>query len=350
MRLSPCAKGCETPTSRSKPCLFPADPQQNETFGTWRISFRVQAGMTLALFALVLSRPLAGHSIVYSARDKTVLLIGGDTVGGLPIYRLKGGAWKAVPNSDFPARSLAAVAADEAGNVLVNGGAIGRQRPDGGIDFKVTSETWLWNGQKWSLVATTGPTPRDHHAMAYDRGRHRFVMFGGSDADPSRRSEFFGDTWEWDGHAWLQVATTGPGSRCHFSMSYDPVNKCTVLVGGYGPRGGDGKTWTWDGKAWRAVAQGVPADRISPRLAWDDVNKRILLFGGESGGARPSDTWAWTGTAWKRVAQTGPPGRTVHGLAWDRERKAMIAYGGSNGNDVLGDLWSFNAGKWQELP
>src|SRR4029079_6784762 len=98
-------------------------------------------------------------------------------------------------------------------------GAIGRSNSNGGIDFMPTTETWFWDGRRWKLVANSGPSPRDHHAMAYDSDRHRVVMFGGSDADPSGRSAFFSDTWEWNAGSWHRVATTGPGQRCHFAMA-----------------------------------------------------------------------------------------------------------------------------------
>lgn len=302
--------------------------------------------MILALAALVLAQPLAGHSLVYSARNKAVLLIGGDAAEMRPVYKLEGASWVALPNSSLPARSLAAVAADPAGNVLMHGGAVGHQRTGGGIDFKVTSETWFWNGRAWKLLSTSGPSPRDHHAMVYDSDRKRYVLFGGSDADPSGRSEFFGDTWEWFDNSWHRVATTGPSKRCHFAMAYDPVHKKTVLVGGYGPRGGDGNTWTWDGATWKVAANGAPADRSSPRMAWSNDYKQVLLFGGESHGETPSDTWAWNGAAWKRIAASGPPGRTVHGLAYDPVSKALVVYGGASGNDVLEDISSFRAGRW----
>ena len=301
----------------------------------------------LALLLTLTERPMAGHALVYSPREKAVLAVGGDAAGAMPLMRLNGGTWMPIKNSELSARSLAAVANDSEGNILVHGGAVGTAKPGGGIDFKVTADTWLWNGEKWRRVATEGPSPRDHHAMAYDADRRRFVLFGGSDAHPDGRADYFGDTWEWDGKAWTKVATNGPPARCHFAMAYDPVRQRTILVGGYGPNGPDGKTWAWDGQVWKAAAEGAPAWRSSPRLAWDPKGDRLLLFGGESQNILPKDLWSWDGKAWSVVTKAGPDGRTVHGLAFDPIRGVLIGYGGAAGNDVLGDVWEFKDGSWR---
>jgi len=39
------------------------------------------------------------------------------------------------------------------------------------------------------------------HALAYDSRRERVVLYGGSNG-----TQTFGDTWEWDGANWRQVA------------------------------------------------------------------------------------------------------------------------------------------------
>lgn len=293
-------------------------------------------------------RPMAGHSLVYSARDRSVLLIDGDAAGPRPMYSWTKKGWSAIPGSELPARSLAGVAADDQGNILVHGGAIGTEKADGSMEFKVAADTWRWDGKTWKLVAKTGPAARDHHAMVYDSARERFVLFGGSDADPSGRSKFFGDTWEWEGSSWKLVSESGPGERCHFAMVYDPQRRQTLLAGGFGPGGNDSKTWAWDGSRWKVVATGAPAQRTSPRMAWDSKAQRVLLFGGETGGASPSDTWSWDGRSWKKISEDGPAGRTVHGMAFDVSRGLAIVYGGSAGNDVVGDVWEFDGGKWIE--
>jgi hypothetical protein len=62
----------------------------------------------------------------------------------------------------------------------------------GGIELQgLLGDTWEWNGQAWAQVATGGPTPRRHPGIAYDAARGRVVLFGGFDASGYRN-----DTWE----------------------------------------------------------------------------------------------------------------------------------------------------------
>ena len=40
-----------------------------------------------------------------------------------------------------------------------------------------------------------------------------------------------GDTWEWIGTAWTQVATVGPAARTRHAMAYDSDRGVTVFFG-----------------------------------------------------------------------------------------------------------------------
>ena len=88
--------------------------------------------------------------------------------------------------------------------------------------------------------------------MAYDAARGVTILFGGSVND--------GDTREWDGVRWAQVAAEddgGPSARYYHAMAYDSERGVTVLFGGAGPAGpsGLGDTWEWDGVRWALVSE-----------------------------------------------------------------------------------------------
>jgi hypothetical protein len=61
----------------------------------------------------------------------------------------------------------------------------------------IFGDTWLWSGgtNTWTEESATGPSPRRGPAMAFDRARHRIVLFGGSDVDLAPPLH---DTWEYD--------------------------------------------------------------------------------------------------------------------------------------------------------
>ncbi|MBS1714388.1 MAG: hypothetical protein JST30_08635 [Armatimonadetes bacterium] len=287
---------------------------------------------------------VAGHAMVYSARLKAVVRVGGEEFGVTPLMKWTGHDWDTVEGSDLPARSLAAAACDTEGNLLVHGGANGSKEADGSSRFHVTGGTWWWNGEGWRKVASDGPAFRDHHAVAYDAARKVFVLYGGSDADPTGRTTLFGDTWEWADDHWTKAADAGPAPRAHCAMVYDPLRKLTLMVGA----GPDSATWGWNGKSWRRLAEGAPADRTSVRMCWDTKAKRVLLFGGSKDWTFASDTWAWDGKAWKVVAKEGPPGRMVHGFAFDEARGVAVLFGGATRTDVLGDTWEFDGKRWKQ--
>ena len=92
----------------------------------------------------------------------------------------------------------------------------------------------------WTQVATTEPSARTFHAMAFDSQRGRTVLFSGNVGGA--------DTWEWNGTGWLpQIFAFGPAARQHHALAYDSQRGRTVLFGGTSYLG---NTWEWDGVAW----------------------------------------------------------------------------------------------------
>ena len=67
------------------------------------------------------------------------------------------------------------------------------------------NDTWVFDGNGWLEIKTdVAPIARNGHTMAYDAKRKRIVLFGGfSEATGTALS----DTWEWDGTRWSAVVT-----------------------------------------------------------------------------------------------------------------------------------------------
>ena len=79
--------------------------------------------------------------------------------------------------------------------------------------------------------------------MAYDPQRKADRLFGGTSG-----TSLLGDTWEWDGEDWTEVANDGPTRRSQHSLVYDSSRHLILLFGGSAvgsPAAND--TWTWDG-------------------------------------------------------------------------------------------------------
>ena len=113
-------------------------------------------------------RPFDGPKMVYdNARRKCVLIAASDRLGGnvnqnTKTWEWDGSQWTAV-NAVPPRRYDAAVAYDAARGVTLLHGGVELFSSTG----NPLGDTWAWNGTNWTQVATTGPAPRQEHAMAY---------------------------------------------------------------------------------------------------------------------------------------------------------------------------------------
>jgi hypothetical protein len=213
----------------------------------------------------------------------------------------------------------------------------------GNGDTTLFGDTWEWAGEEWIQMADTGPSPRSGHAMVYDSVRQRVVLFGGAMAGGLAH----GDTWEWDGDDWLQIAEAGPDPRTGHAMAFDAARKRTVLFGGWSPASALGDTWEYDGGDWAQVCAFGPPAAIEPTLVYD--GRRSLLYGGAS--ALTGDvglfrvTWEWDGKHWSVRQDPGPGHRWGHTMVFDTLRHRSVLFGGTaslpgaSSPVALGDTW-----------
>ena len=216
---------------------------------------------------------------------------------------------------------------------------------------------------RWQHRTDQGPSPRNvDSGFAYDSDRGVTVLFGGFDG------AWKGDTWEWDGTAWLQRCILPescgpelPAPRHTFGMAYDSARHVIVILGGVGEGGVQlGDTWEWDGHVWTKKHAGDPSGILAPSprsglaLAYDSARGVVVLHGGAvgSGGTVFNDTWEWDGTAWtQRCVGTEdcglvPPPRRAHTMTYDERRGVMVVFGGNNGSTQHHDTWEWDGTSW----
>jgi hypothetical protein len=105
--------------------------------------------------------------------------------------------------------------------------------------------------------------------MAFDSGRNRTVLFGGS----ARAQPTLVDTWEFDRQDWTQQADTGPPGGLSRPMAFDSTGARVLLFDGRSVT-----TWSWNGASWvQMAAFGPPARDITAMTA---AAGPIVLFGG----------------------------------------------------------------------
>ena len=237
------------------------------------------------------------------------------------------------------------------GKMLVFGG----YATDTGRD---QSDLWEWDGTTgvWTDRTPPGlsPGPTQAAVLAYDERRARAVMFVGEDDSTGGTG-----TWEWDPATsyWLDRSPPGgspsPPGRDFFMMAYDAGRARVVLFGGTAttsPYGGLNDTWEWDGAtgAWTQRLPngdlGSPPARYDAAMAYDSTRGKVVLWGGY-GGAGTNDTWEWDGNAgtWTHVtAATGPLSDGEKRMAYDPLRQKMVLWGGSSWTTGQ-KVWEYDA-------
>jgi hypothetical protein len=152
-------------------------------------------------------------------------------------------------------------------------------------------DTWEWDGQSWTLRATDGPPGRGEMGMCYDSVREVVLLFGGTDVEMPGEYVYYQDTWAWDGNSWSQLATGGPRARDQHAMAFDDARGVAVVFSGAGSRNTTlNDAWEWDGAEWREVAADPPG-RWRGTMAYVSSRQAISLYGGSTNSSRRTDHW-----------------------------------------------------------
>ena len=186
---------------------------------------------------------------------------------------------------------------------------------------QVPSSTWV------RLNPSRRPPARAACAMVYDPVSQKTVMFGGFN-----RSQYFNDTWTFDGTNWKRIRTkVKPTARAAASAAYDTTLKQVVLFGGYnGQYLND--TWTWNGatSTWtQATPTHQPVPETLPMLFPDPITGRVDEFGGYDGMFYQLTTWRWRDGDWHKLyPQQFPSARAAAVFGTDPVRKQTVMFGG----------------------
>lgn len=281
-------------------------------------------------------------AMVYDPVQQALVLSGGFT-GDSPFatgamlddtWAWDGTNWQQYPPAAAPPARTDFALGSDGRHVVLFGGA---QNHGGTIE--ALNDTWILTDAGW-VRQSTDPTPpvRTGAAMAYDAGRGTLVMFGGENIDAP-----FGvlsDTWEWDGARWTERAG-GPPARSHAAMAYDRRSGHVVMFGGDGEFGGLGDTWDWDGAGWTSRPAGdVPAARGRGAIAYDAGRGALLLFSG-------TDTWMWAGDSWSPLPTTSPVLPEVQAVTYDAAR-GRVTMAGITDNETI-QLFAWDGGAWHAV-
>ena len=154
-----------------------------------------------------------------------------------------------------------------------------------------------------------------------------------------------GDTWEWNGTAWAQIAGAGLSPRSGAASAYYPELSGVVVSGGNVSGVISDETWLWNGTVWQSVQMAEITPHWMHGMSYDVAGNRLVVSGGGPGGTgRYADSWELStaisietqpqplstylgATASFSVATGGP----VSGYQWRKNGAALV-----NGGRVSG--------------
>jgi len=227
------------------------------------------------------------------------------------------------------------------------------------------TETWTWNGARWTRLAdsASSPGPRHAHAMTYDAATSRVMLFGGmrdmrdASLPPAERERPLCDTWSLSDSTWTSAAdTTCPiAARAAATLVARDARGALILVEGVRASRDmqplPMRLWRRDSTAWTLLDSAGPRRPLdaSGAVAYDVARSVLVVpvLGGPDDGV-----WEWDGTSWRHArVETGPPPRRNYAIAYDSRRRRVALIGGlaSAPRRPLGDHWTWDGATWSEV-
>lgn len=277
-----------------------------------------------------------GENILYGGRQVTPF--GYDTWA----YNLTMNSWRSITPPAVPhARYSHAMAYDSgADRVVLFGGA---DLLNGTWVFDPAAGTWT------DMAPGVAPSGRHDHAMAYDAASGQVVLFGGVIGPLGSSSA---ETWVYDvaANTWTnRTPAVGPSARFGHAMVYAADASRIVLFGGAGVWGRSNETWTYDvvANSWTNVTPSVsPSPRYFHAMTYDSRTGLVLLFGGD---APSNETWVYNLAAntWTQMTPvTAPAARYGHAMTYDPVAAKTVLFGGRIGwgpADESAETWIYDA-------
>ncbi len=190
------------------------------------------------------------------------------------------------PNGNKPgAQAYQGLLFDDINDVLVLFGGGGYTPTHNDLFFYYPSVN------RWYSVEENGPLPpaRQSPAMAHDRSRDRYIVWGGT--PDGGLADLLADMWEYDrsANAWIEITQSGtvPSARQGAKMVYDARRHRLLLFGGQAASGlqNDLHEFDIDTATWYALSPSgtAPAVQMSSQGAYDGRYQKFYLFGGVTG-------------------------------------------------------------------
>jgi len=230
-----------------------------------------------------------------------------------------GVGWTQITGTSPSKRGRYALSVDEAGHRALLFGGRFREADEGG-NYTLFNDLWSFDfdDRSWTLLddgtSSDDPEPRYYANSAWDADAGMLYAWGGNVNTDPLQFEVTDDLFVWDGEGWDQLETTGdaPSPRSFLGSLHDTKRNKLVVFGGQ--RGdlisqayNDTYALDLDTLEWTELHDGVetpvPSTRMHGHFAYDAPRDRYLLFGGHTDLGDMNDLWAMDPEAhtWSRV-------------------------------------------------
>ena len=226
----------------------------------------------------------------------SLLLVGGRRLGTVyqDVWRFADGRWSVVHTVGASPGRLEHTAGAFDGRrheLVLFGGALQ------GAPGRLSRQTALLRDTTWSLHTDAfGPAARIGHGMTWSPDHDGVLLYGGFAAAGS-----FRDLWHWNGLRWRLVDSVGP---THIEGPALITTDSGVVVLGAGLNAQPGeqlRAWRWHNNAWHALPGMGPPLRIGQVSTWDPIRRSIVVLGGNLPNQPASNqVWEYHLGAWTR--------------------------------------------------
>lgn len=239
----------------------------------------------------------------------------------------------------------------------------------GGYDPTVSADgdTWSFANGTWTPIVTgaaSTPPARWGASLAWDPADGYLLLFGGRNT-----TQFFNDTWSFNGSTWTLVPTTAaPSPREYMALTFDATDGYLLASGGgYGNvPAGSGSAWSYANDTW-SYANGTWTNLTASSgetglvlwSAYDAATGSVVAIGTPSdapntvGCTLGSYTWTYSGGTWTNLsASASTPGASFPAVAYDTATSSVVLFGGyafSSGCASTNETWSYAAGAWSNV-
>jgi hypothetical protein len=275
--------------------------------------------------------------MAYDAESDKIILFGGYMPNGKIltdtwVFDPSLTTWSEMEVDIRPPKGEGTMAYDaESDQIIFYAGALAKI---GYYDLDPASETWAYdyNTNTWAnMEPAKAPFGIKGTRMVYDTESDRMLLFGGW--NPQGGKEGFSETWAYDynTNTWEKMApAVSPPGRYYHAMVYDAGADRIILWGGHGESGlfqvDVSIVWTYDYNtdSWEALESSeAPIGGKFAEMVYDSIADRSLLY-------IEKELWAfdYSTNLWTLLSDSPAPGMSeLHNLVYSEKHNQITMFG-----------------------